>query len=140
MVLDITATLETRQALARTIHAVAREIFLPLTVGGGIRSDEDADAAVEAGADHRRGVAGLVIHPEGGRVVIRGLEHLQYGVGRHARVVARADAQLLKRVGLTGHAGVDEKTEPQRTVVAHPRKREQQLGAAGRQPRRSAMQ
>jgi cyclase len=51
VVLDITATLESRQALARTIGAVAREIFLPLTVGGGIRSEEDAAAAIEAGAD-----------------------------------------------------------------------------------------
>ena len=51
VILDITATLERRQALARTIAAVAREIFLPLTVGGGIRTEEDADAAVEAGAD-----------------------------------------------------------------------------------------
>ena len=51
VVLDITATLETRQALAKTIGAVAREIFLPLTVGGGIRSEEDAAAAIEAGAD-----------------------------------------------------------------------------------------
>ena len=51
VVLDITATIETRQALARTISAVAREIFLPLTVGGGIRSEDDAAAAVDAGAD-----------------------------------------------------------------------------------------
>jgi cyclase len=51
VVLDITATIETRQALARTINAVARQIFLPLTVGGGIRSEEDAAAAVDAGAD-----------------------------------------------------------------------------------------
>jgi cyclase len=51
VVLDITATLEGRQALARTIGAVAKEIFLPLTVGGGIRSEEDAAAAIEAGAD-----------------------------------------------------------------------------------------
>ena len=51
VVLDITATLETRQALARTINAVARQIFIPLTVGGGIRSEEDAAAAVDAGAD-----------------------------------------------------------------------------------------
>jgi cyclase len=51
VVLDITATLETRQALARTINAVAREIFLPLTVGGGIRSEDDAAAAIDAGAD-----------------------------------------------------------------------------------------
>jgi cyclase len=51
VILDITATLEKRQAMARTIGAVAKEIFLPLTVGGGIRSEDDADAAVEAGAD-----------------------------------------------------------------------------------------
>ena len=51
VVLDITATLESRQALARTISAVAREIFLPLTVGGGIRSEDDAAAAIDAGAD-----------------------------------------------------------------------------------------
>ncbi len=51
VVLDITATLESRQALARTINAVARQIFLPLTVGGGIRSEDDAAAAVDAGAD-----------------------------------------------------------------------------------------
>jgi len=51
VILDITATLERRQALAKTIAAVAHEIFLPLTVGGGIRTEEDADAAVEAGAD-----------------------------------------------------------------------------------------
>jgi cyclase len=51
VVLDITATLESRQALARTISSVAREIFLPLTVGGGIRSEDDAAAAIDAGAD-----------------------------------------------------------------------------------------
>jgi imidazole glycerol-phosphate synthase subunit HisF len=51
VVLDITATLEGRQALARTIASVARQIFLPLTVGGGIRSEDDAMAAIEAGAD-----------------------------------------------------------------------------------------
>ena len=51
VILDITATLERRQALAHTINAVAREIFLPLTVGGGIRAEDDAAAAVDAGAD-----------------------------------------------------------------------------------------
>jgi len=51
VVLDITATLESRQALAKTISAVAHRIFLPLTVGGGIRKEADAAAAVDAGAD-----------------------------------------------------------------------------------------
>ena len=51
VILDITATLERRQALADTIRRVARELFIPLAVGGGIRSEEDAAAAVDAGAD-----------------------------------------------------------------------------------------
>lgn len=51
VVLDVTATLESRRALRNTISAVAKEIFLPLTVGGGIRAEDDAAAAVDAGAD-----------------------------------------------------------------------------------------
>jgi cyclase len=51
VVLDITATLESRRTLTRTVSAVAKEIFLPLTVGGGIRTEDDAAAVVEAGAD-----------------------------------------------------------------------------------------
>ena len=51
VILDITATLEQRRALADTISRVARELFIPLAVGGGIRTEADAAAAVEAGAD-----------------------------------------------------------------------------------------
>lgn len=51
VILDVTATLEGRQALADTIRAVSRELFIPLAVGGGIRSAVDAAAAIEAGAD-----------------------------------------------------------------------------------------
>ena len=51
VILDITATLEARRALADTIRAVARELFIPLAVGGGIRTEDDAAAAVDAGAD-----------------------------------------------------------------------------------------
>ncbi len=51
VILDVTATLESRQARAQTVAGVAREIFIPLCVGGGIRSEDDAAAAIEAGAD-----------------------------------------------------------------------------------------
>ncbi|MGE3510212.1 MAG: imidazole glycerol phosphate synthase subunit HisF [Vicinamibacterales bacterium] len=51
VILDVTATLESRRALADTIHAVAQELFIPLAVGGGIRTEADAAAAVDAGAD-----------------------------------------------------------------------------------------
>jgi cyclase len=51
VILDVTATLEGRRALAGTIRAVARELFIPLAVGGGIRTEDDAAAAIDAGAD-----------------------------------------------------------------------------------------
>lgn len=51
VVLDITATLEGRRTLADTVRAVAAEIFLPLAVGGGIRSESDAATVIDAGAD-----------------------------------------------------------------------------------------
>ena len=51
VVLDVTATIERRRALARTVADVSRELFIPLTVGGGITSDADAGAVIEAGAD-----------------------------------------------------------------------------------------
>jgi len=51
VVLDVTATLETRQARAATVRAVAAELFIPLAVGGGIRDEVDAAAVVVAGAD-----------------------------------------------------------------------------------------
>lgn len=51
VILDVTATLEGRQALAATIREVASRLFIPLAVGGGIRSEADAAAALDAGAD-----------------------------------------------------------------------------------------
>jgi imidazole glycerol-phosphate synthase subunit HisF len=51
VILDVTATLEGRRALAATVSAVANRIFIPLTVGGGIRSEDDAAAAIDAGAE-----------------------------------------------------------------------------------------
>ncbi|MEO7192217.1 MAG: imidazole glycerol phosphate synthase subunit HisF [Vicinamibacterales bacterium] len=50
-VLDVTATLEGRRALVETIRQVSRQIFIPLAVGGGIRSVDDARAVIDAGAD-----------------------------------------------------------------------------------------
>jgi len=51
VILDITATIETRRARADTIRRVAAELFIPLAVGGGIKDEGDAAAAIEAGAD-----------------------------------------------------------------------------------------
>ncbi len=51
VLLDITATHEHRKTLAETVRRTARELFVPFTVGGGIRSLEDAASIFEAGAD-----------------------------------------------------------------------------------------
>jgi imidazole glycerol-phosphate synthase subunit HisF len=51
IVLDVSATLEARRAMSRTIAAIASQLFIPLAAGGGIRSLEDAKAALDAGAD-----------------------------------------------------------------------------------------
>ena len=49
--LDITATLEARDTVIDMVNRVADEIFIPFTVGGGIRTVEDIRAILNAGAD-----------------------------------------------------------------------------------------
>jgi imidazole glycerol-phosphate synthase subunit HisF len=51
VLLDITATHEGRKTLLDTVARTAREIFVPFTVGGGVRTAEDAAALFDAGAD-----------------------------------------------------------------------------------------
>jgi cyclase len=51
VLLDITATHEGRGTLLDTVRRTAKELFIPFTVGGGIRSAEDAAAVFDAGAD-----------------------------------------------------------------------------------------
>ena len=49
--LDITATNEQRDTMEQVVERVAREIFIPFTVGGGIRSVDDIRKMLRAGAD-----------------------------------------------------------------------------------------
>lgn len=49
--LDITATHEQRKTLLDLVHKVGAAINIPFTVGGGIKSLEDVDALLKAGAD-----------------------------------------------------------------------------------------
>ena len=49
--LDITATNEKRETMRELVEAVAKEIFIPFTVGGGIRSLDDIRKLLLAGAD-----------------------------------------------------------------------------------------
>lgn len=49
--LDITATSDERDLILHIIEAVASEVFIPLTVGGGVRTVEDVRRLLNAGAD-----------------------------------------------------------------------------------------
>src|SRR6185369_3288742 len=51
VLLDISATHQNRATLLETVRRTARELFIPFTVGGGIRTLEDAAAIFDAGAD-----------------------------------------------------------------------------------------
>ena len=49
--LDITASHEARDTIVQLARRTADNVFIPFTIGGGIRSREDAQAVLDAGAD-----------------------------------------------------------------------------------------
>jgi cyclase len=51
VILDITASHEARGTLVHVVEAVAENLFIPLTVGGGVRTSDDLRALLLAGAD-----------------------------------------------------------------------------------------
>ena len=64
VLLDVSATHEERKILIETVRRTAREIFIPFTVGGGIRSLEDAAAVFDAGADKVSINSAAIARPE----------------------------------------------------------------------------
>lgn len=62
--LDITATTEKRKTLAELVEKVAAQVFIPLTVGGGIRTVEDMQYILRAGADKVSVNSAAVKNPE----------------------------------------------------------------------------
>jgi cyclase len=64
VLLDITATHEGRGTLLDTVKRTAAALFVPFTVGGGIRSAEDAAAVFDAGADKVSINSSAIARPE----------------------------------------------------------------------------
>ncbi|MDG2460712.1 MAG: imidazole glycerol phosphate synthase subunit HisF [Luminiphilus sp.] len=62
--LDITASHEERDTTVHTVEQIAREVFIPLTVGGGIRSLQDIRTMLNAGADKVSINTAAIHHPE----------------------------------------------------------------------------
>ncbi len=62
--LDITASHEGRDTMVRTVERMASEVFVPLTVGGGIREIKDIRTMLNAGADKVSINSAAVVRPE----------------------------------------------------------------------------
>jgi len=62
--LDITASSDNRETMVHVVEAVASEVFIPLTVGGGIREVEDIRRMLNAGADKVGINTAAVFRPE----------------------------------------------------------------------------
>lgn len=62
--LDITATLEARDTLLELVHRIAEHVFIPFTVGGGVRTAEDVRRLLLAGADKVCVNSAAVARPE----------------------------------------------------------------------------
>ena len=62
--LDITATSDERDMLLHVIEAVAAQVFIPLTVGGGVRTVEDVRRLLNAGADKVSFNSAAVANPQ----------------------------------------------------------------------------
>lgn len=62
--LDITASHEARDTTVHTVEAIAAEVFIPLTVGGGIRTLEDIRRMLNAGADKVSINSAAVFNPQ----------------------------------------------------------------------------
>jgi cyclase len=64
VLLDITATHEGRGTLIHTVQRTAKQLFVPFTVGGGIRTVDDAAAVFDAGADKVSINSAAIARPE----------------------------------------------------------------------------
>src|SRR5918911_1698366 len=62
--LDITASHEKRETMVDLARRTADDVFIPFTIGGGIRSAEDAQAVLDAGADKVSVNSAAVARPE----------------------------------------------------------------------------
>ena len=88
VMLDISATREGRTTLMETVRRVARRLFIPLTVGGGVRVLDDAHRLLSAGADKVGVNTAAVETPEVVRIIAE-------NYGRQAIVVA-IDARRIR--------------------------------------------
>ena len=64
MFLDITATSDKRETVVDLARRTADDVFIPFTIGGGVRSVADAQAVLDAGADKVSVNSAAIARPE----------------------------------------------------------------------------
>src|SRR5437763_14331748 len=88
--LDITATSDRRETVVELARRAADEVFIPFTIGGGIRSAADAQALLDAGADKVSVNSAPLARPElideltgifGAQCVVLAIDAKRRGVG-----------------------------------------------------------
>ncbi|HEX7835490.1 MAG TPA: imidazole glycerol phosphate synthase subunit HisF [Pseudolysinimonas sp.] len=62
--LDVTATVEDRATMYETVTATAEQVFIPLTVGGGVRTSDDVARLLASGADKVGVNSAAIARPE----------------------------------------------------------------------------
>ncbi len=110
VMLDISASREGRATLMDTVNRVARRLFIPLTVGGGVRTLDDAQRLLAAGADKVAINTGAVEKPEL-------LTELSSRYGRQAVVVA-IDARRVQNSKFEAQNSKPEAESPARGTTA----------------------
>jgi cyclase len=92
--LDITASHESRDTIVELARRTADNVFIPFTIGGGIRSVEDAQAVLDAGADKVSVNSAAVERPEliaelaevfGSQCVVIAIDARRHGAGDTSR-------------------------------------------------------
>jgi cyclase len=119
VLLDITATSDKRGTVVELARRAADELFIPFTIGGGIRSAADAQAVLDAGADKVSVNSAALARPElidelaatfGAQCVVLAIDAKRSGQGWEAysaggRVSAGRDAVAWARAGAERGAG-----------------------------------
>ena len=110
--LDITASSDDRETMVHVVEQVASEVFIPLTVGGGIRTLEDVRRMLNAGADKVSINTAAIARPE---FVREAAERF----GNQCIVVA-IDAKSVSPLPLVGEgSGVRGETAPRWEIFTH---------------------
>ena len=90
--LDVSASAEGRGTMLDVVHRAAGEVFVPLTVGGGVRSVEDVRILLEAGADKIGINSAAIARPEviteiaeqfGNQVIVLSVDARRVAAGTH---------------------------------------------------------